>query len=44
MKCFNCIHYDVCSYHIDEETAELTVLDDTQEKEANVYVCDRFLK
>lgn len=25
MKCYNCIHYDVCSYHIDEETAELTV-------------------
>lgn len=25
MKCFNCIHYDVCSYHIDEETTELTV-------------------
>lgn len=20
MKCFNCIHYDVCGYHIDEET------------------------
>ena len=26
------------------ETAELTVLDDTQEKEANAYVCNRFLK
>ena len=25
MRCFNCIHYDVCSYHIDEETKELTV-------------------
>lgn len=25
MKCFNCIHYDVCGYHIDEETPELTV-------------------
>lgn len=20
MKCINCIHYDVCQYHIDEET------------------------
>lgn len=20
MKCYNCIHYDVCNYHIDEET------------------------
>lgn len=20
MKCVNCIHYDVCQYHIDEET------------------------
>jgi hypothetical protein len=25
MKCFNCIHYDVCNYHIDEETPILTV-------------------
>jgi hypothetical protein len=25
MKCFNCIHYNVCGYHIDEETPELTV-------------------
>ena len=25
MKCYNCIHYDVCDYHIDEETTELTV-------------------
>lgn len=21
MKCYNCIHYDVCNYHIDEETS-----------------------
>lgn len=26
------------------ETAELTALDDSQEKEANAYVCNRFLK
>ncbi len=25
MRCTKCIHYDVCSYHIDEETTELTV-------------------
>ena len=25
MKCYNCIHYDVCAYHIDEQTVELTV-------------------
>lgn len=25
MKCYNCIYYDVCCYHIDEETTELTV-------------------
>ena len=25
MKCYNCIHYNVCGYHIDEETPELTV-------------------
>lgn len=25
MRCINCIHYDVCGYHIDEETPILTV-------------------
>lgn len=25
MRCINCIHYDVCGYHIDEETPDLTV-------------------